>query len=98
MSKVVRTSGTIIIFQSEKAMKAMFPDTVWCNITGVAAGEIWTWELLGVKGLNGPWRFNIVAFGGIRLSPFTPKSDQFQISPAASPENITSHSMENMTY
>ena len=26
--------------------------TVWCNITVEATGEIWTWSLLGVKGLN----------------------------------------------
>ena len=25
---------------------------VWCNISGEAAGEIWDWSLLGVKGLN----------------------------------------------
>ena len=25
--------------------------TVWCRISGEAAGEIWTWSLLGVKGL-----------------------------------------------
>ena len=26
--------------------------TVWCNITGEAAGEIWHWSLLGGKGLT----------------------------------------------
>ena len=26
--------------------------TVWCNISGEAAGEIWNWSLLGVKGLK----------------------------------------------
>ena len=31
-----------------------------------------------------------------RLSVFTPKSAQFQISPAASPDKNTSHSMENL--
>ena len=24
--------------------------TVWCNVSGEAAGEIWNWSLLGVKG------------------------------------------------
>ena len=32
-------------------MKSQVLHTVWCNITGEAAGEIWTWSLLGVKGL-----------------------------------------------
>ena len=27
---------------------------MWCNICGVAAGEIWNWSLLGVKGLRQP--------------------------------------------
>ena len=26
--------------------------TVWCNISGEAAGEIWNWSLLGVKGIQ----------------------------------------------
>ena len=26
--------------------------TVWCNISGEAAGEVWNWSLLGVKGLK----------------------------------------------
>ena len=29
---------------------------------------------------------------------FTPKNDQYWISPAASPVNITSHSMENLAF
>ena len=33
-------------------MKSQVLHTVWCNITGEAAGEIWTWSLLGVKGLR----------------------------------------------
>ena len=32
-------------------MKSQIPHTVRCNITGEAAGEIWHWSLLGVKGL-----------------------------------------------
>ena len=32
------------------------------------------------------------------LNPFTPKSDQFQISAAASLRNTTSHSMENLVF
>ena len=31
-------------------MKSQVLHTVWYNITGEAAGEIWTWSLLGVKG------------------------------------------------
>ena len=30
-------------------MKSQVLHTVWCNITGEATGEIWTWSLLGVK-------------------------------------------------
>ena len=33
-------------------MKSQVLHTVWCNITGEAAGEIWIWSLLGVKGLR----------------------------------------------
>ena len=33
-------------------MKNQVLHTVWCNISGEAAGEIWHWSLLGVKGLN----------------------------------------------
>ena len=37
-------------------MKRQVLHTVWCNISGEAAGEIWNWLLLGVKGLNRPRR------------------------------------------
>ena len=33
-------------------MKSQVLHTVWCNISGQAAGEIWHWSLLGVKGLQ----------------------------------------------
>ena len=33
-------------------MKSQVLLTVWCNISGEAAGEIWHWSLSGVKGLN----------------------------------------------
>ena len=33
-------------------MKSQVLHTVWCNISGGAAGEIRNWSLLGVKGLN----------------------------------------------
>ena len=33
-------------------MKSQVLHSVWCNISGEAAGEIWTWPLLGVKELN----------------------------------------------
>ena len=32
-------------------MQSQVLHTVWCNISGEAAGEIWHWSLLGVKGL-----------------------------------------------
>ena len=32
-------------------MKSQVLHTVWCNISGEAAGEIWYWSLLGMKGL-----------------------------------------------
>ena len=31
-------------------MKSQVLHAVWCNISGEAAGEIWHWSLLGVKG------------------------------------------------
>ena len=33
-------------------MKSQVLHTVWCNISGEAAGEIWNWSLSGVKGLT----------------------------------------------
>ena len=33
-------------------MKSQVLHTVWCNISGEAAGEIWHWSLSGVKGLS----------------------------------------------
>ena len=33
-------------------MKSQVLHTVWCDISGEAAGEIWHWSLLGVKGLS----------------------------------------------
>ena len=33
-------------------MKSQVLHTVWCNISGEAAGEFWHWSLLGVKGLR----------------------------------------------
>ena len=33
-------------------MKSQVLHTVWCNMTGEATGEIWSWSLLGVKGLR----------------------------------------------
>ena len=33
-------------------MKSQVFHTVWCNISGEAAGEIWNWSLVGVKGLT----------------------------------------------
>ena len=37
-------------------MKSQVLLTVWCHISGEAAGEIWRWSLSGVKGLN-QWVF-----------------------------------------
>ena len=33
-------------------MKSQVLHTVWCNMTGEATGEIWTWSLSGVKGIT----------------------------------------------
>ena len=33
-------------------MKSQVLQTAWCNISGEAAGEFWSWSLLGVKGLR----------------------------------------------
>ena len=43
--------GSVFIFLLRKLWKANFFHTVWCNISGEVAGEIWSWSLLGVKGL-----------------------------------------------
>ena len=50
-------------------MKSQVLHTVWCNISGEAAGEVWTWSLLGVKGLilaycssSAPLLFNVLSF------------------------------------
>ena len=58
-------------------------------MSGEAAGEIWNETLLGVKGLN-----DIV----LHYNPFTPKSDQFQISRAASPEIQEPHAIKNLAF
>ena len=50
ISEVVRIGG-IIIFRPGKLWKATF-SILWCDISGEAAGEIWHWSLLGVKGLK----------------------------------------------
>ena len=42
-------SSVIIFHLSCEKSKVLF--TVWRNIYGEAAGEIWNWSLLGVKGL-----------------------------------------------
>ena len=39
-------------FPSESDMKSEVLPTVWCYIPGEAAGEIWCWSLLGLKGLR----------------------------------------------
>ena len=44
--------GSTIVVHRSKAMKSQFLYTVWCDITGEAAGEVWTSSLMGVKGLN----------------------------------------------
>ena len=38
-------------------MKSQVLHTVWCNISGEAAGEIWNWSLLGMKG-RAVWLFS----------------------------------------
>ena len=40
--------GSIIMFH----LKSQVLQTVWCYITGEAAGEIWNWLLLEMKGLS----------------------------------------------
>ena len=43
---------SIIIYYLEWAIKNRVLHTVWCNISGEAAGEIQQWSLLGARGLN----------------------------------------------
>ena len=47
-------------------MKGQVLHTVWCNISGEAAGEIWYWSLLGVKGLKG-WENALFELGSERV-------------------------------
>ena len=51
-------------------MKSQVLHTVWCNITGEATGEIWTWSLLGVKGLSPQKNGNTITH--IIIVPFPP--------------------------
>ena len=37
--------------------------TVWCNISGDASGEIWNWSLLGVKDLSWEYLWKQSSFG-----------------------------------
>ena len=39
-------------FSSDEATKSKVIHAVWCNITCEAAGQIWTWSLLEVRGLK----------------------------------------------
>ena len=39
---------------------------MWCIISGEAAGEIWNWSLLGVKGLKG-WKDVLFELGSERI-------------------------------
>ena len=58
VSEAVRI-GSIIIFKQSKLWKAKF--SILCYISGEAAGEIWHWSLLGVKGSRSswfPWHFH----------------------------------------
>ena len=50
INEVVRVGCILIIWVSY--MKSQVLHTVWCNISGEAAGEIWNWSYLGVKGLT----------------------------------------------
>ena len=49
----MRIGACAIIFHlSDKSMKSQVLHTVWCDISGEAAEEMWKWSLLRVKGLN----------------------------------------------
>ena len=50
ITEVVR-NGSTLIFHLSKAMKSQILHTIWCTIFGAAAGEIWSWSVLGMKGL-----------------------------------------------
>ena len=79
-------------------MKSKVLHTVWCNISGEAAGEIWNWS--GMKVLKIPWVCNNVKarhmgvdwcmvnfLGSIHCGcAVIPKCDLLQTPPAASPE------------
>ena len=40
--------------------KSQIHHIVWCYISGEAAGEIWNWSLLGVKGLLGTYSLHSI--------------------------------------
>ena len=62
LSEVVRI-GSIIVFHLSNLWNAkLLITSVWCNISGEAAGETWSWSLLGVKGLSVCSSVNICFF------------------------------------
>ena len=46
-------------------MKSQVLHTVWCNISGEAAGEIWYWSLLVMKGLKRKCVSDAVRIGSV---------------------------------
>ena len=72
----VRSKSTSFIWVSNGKRRVLH--TVWCNISGEAAGKIWNWSLLGVKGLNvrqsgsiclsSLWRITVIGLSVVLLS------------------------------
>ena len=70
---------------------------MWCNISGEAAGEIWDWSLLGVKGLKHYERMVPFAFGSSKAEAFPVDDNALTRSfgPPSS-ESSKTESRENM--
>ena len=58
-------------------MNSQVLHTVWCHISGEAAGEFWHWSLSGVKGLNEPfpWLPAVTVLTAVSFGRFSASSN-----------------------
>ena len=88
---------------SPAASQEIWHHTVWRTWLFIAySDEKWLYYKFSLhhsynRFLKG-WGNTLFELRSERVNPFTPKSDQVQISPVASPSKITSHSKENVAF
>ena len=72
-------------------MKSQVLLTVWCNISGEAAGEIWHWSLSGVKGLRStPCLCNVIfLLNTADATSFKYERDYFNLRAASTSVRLT---------